>query len=73
MTLHKTILLTGSTGLVGQAIAKLLMQRDIKFIATNNQHEQNFEWPTIKVDLQNDKLQKKFAGYLFEADRKSVV
>lgn len=64
--MHKTVLLTGSTGLVGQAVAKVLLQRNISFIGTCNQNENSFEWPLIKVDLHKDDLQKAFDGYSFD-------
>ena len=64
--MHKTVLLTGSTGLVGQAIATALLQRDIAFIGTIGQIESSFAWHLIKADLYKDDLQKAFEGYSFD-------
>ncbi|MBK8785163.1 MAG: NAD(P)-dependent oxidoreductase [Chitinophagaceae bacterium] len=66
MTLHKTVLLTGSTGFVGQAIATALLQRDIAFIGTSGQNENSFAWHLIKVDLYKDDLEKALEGYSFD-------
>lgn len=66
MTLHKTILLTGSTGLVGRSVAKSLMQQNIQFIGTYNQHNKNITWPAIKADLGKDELQILLTGHSFD-------
>lgn len=66
MTSYKTALITGSTGLVGQAVAKALLQSDISFTGTCNQNENSFEWPLIKVDLYKDDLEKALEGYSFD-------
>ncbi|MBK8519928.1 MAG: NAD-dependent epimerase/dehydratase family protein [Chitinophagaceae bacterium] len=66
MTSHKNILLTGSAGLVGQSVAEALTQKNIEFIGTYNQYNENITWPAIKVNLGKDDLQMLLAGYSFD-------
>lgn len=66
MTLHKNILLTGSAGLVGRAVAEALVLKNIQFVGTYNQYDKNITWPVIKANLAKDDLQLLFAGYSFD-------